>query len=130
MNKTFHQRFTLVSKGAIAVATALVFYLFWIKQGLVGVAVMLVTVGMIERVLHTEYKFESDADGEWLIIDRGRLSFKKVIKIADIKNYHKMNGTWGLSKYWLIEYGAGKFVGVQPQNEDAFIEELEKRINK
>lgn len=130
MNRTFHQKFTLASKCGITIFTLLAFYLFMVKEGLLGVLVIIVVVGMIERVLHTEYRFEKDKDGEWLVIDKGRFSRNKVLKIDEIVKCTSMKTVLGLSHYLLIQEGVSRFYSVQPQNDSEFIAELKKRQEK
>ena len=95
-----------------------------------GVLVIIVVVGMIERVLHTEYRFEKDEDGEWLVIDKGRFSRNKVLKIDEIVKCTSMKTVLGLSHYLLIQEGVSRFYSVQPQNDSEFIAELKKRQEK
>lgn len=55
--RTFHHRLTLGSLCGLVLFSLLVIYLFWIKQALLGLFVVIVIVGMIERILHTTYTF-------------------------------------------------------------------------
>ena len=80
MDRTFHQRFTLAAKSGITIFTLLTAWFFWQKQAAVGLLLMIVVIGMIERVIHTTYTFrrtqpiDRDEEHEFLIIDKGRFS--------------------------------------------------------
>ena len=130
MDKIYHQRFTLAAKSFITVITLLAVYLFWFKSIahiIVGVMVFLMLVSIIESVIHTTYKITSD---DKLIIDRGRLSKKQILPIGDIVKISRRETKFKLSHYILIEYGADKCVSLQPEDEDALMEEIKKRLNK
>lgn len=86
----------------------------------------LALIVVAERSLHKEYVFRGDK----LIIDNGRLAKTKVIEISQITSCRPMANVFGLVRYLLITYGAdGKIEAVQPDNERAFIECLNKRKN-
>ena len=130
MDKIYHQRFTLAAKSFITVVTLLAVYLFWFKSIahiIVGVMVVLMLVSIIESVIHTTYKITSD---DKLIIERGRLFKKRILPIGDIVKISRRETKFKLSHYILIEYGADKCVSLQPEDEDALMEEIKKRLNK
>lgn len=130
MDKIYHQRFTLAAKSFITVITLLAVYLFWFKSIahiIVGVMVVLMLVSIIESVIHTTYKITSD---DKLIIERGRLFKKRILPIGDIVKISRRETKFKLSHYILIEYGADKCVSLQPEDEDALMEEIKKRLNK
>ncbi len=130
MNRLFHQRFTLSYKCGIIVFSLLAFYLFWIKMTIVALLVIIVIVVIIERVIHTTYSFMAEEDADVLVIDKGRFSSKKVIRVNDIVKCIPMKTCFGLSRYLLIEYGAGHIVIVQPEDDAAFVMELKRRLSK
>ena len=130
MNRVFHQRFTLVAKCSIALFSLLAAYLFWNKIALPGTMVLIIVVGIIERTLHSSYTFTSTDQGEMLIIDRGRFSKKRIIRVSDIIKYTEMTTVLGLCSYLLLEYGAQHIISIQPENNDHFMEELKKRQEK
>ncbi len=130
MNRVFHQRFTLVAKCNIALFSLLAAYLFWNKIALPGTMVLIIVVGIIERTLHSSYTFTSTDQGEMLIIDRGRFSKKRIIRVSDIIQYTEMTTVFGLCSYLLLEYGAQHIISIQPENNDHFMEELKKRQEK
>ncbi len=130
MDKIYHQRFTLAAKSFITVITLLAVYLFWFKSIahiIVGVMVVLMLVSIIESVIHTTYKITSD---DKLIIERGRLFKKRILPIGDIVKISRRETKFKLSHYILIEYGADKCVSLQPEDENALMEEIKKRLNK
>jgi len=88
-----------------------------------GLCLMAVTVVFVERLLHTEYVFR----GGSLLVVRGRFSRRVVIPVGDIVRAERVRTPLGLSRYILIEYGAGHRVAVQPDNEAAFLNEIKKR---
>ena len=130
MDKIYHQRFTLAAKSFITVITLLAVYLFWFKSIahiIVGVMVVLMLVSIIESVIHTTYKITSD---DKLIIERGRLFKKRILPIGDIVKISRRETKFKLSHYILIEYGADKCVSLQPEDEDALMEEIKKHLIK
>ena len=87
-----------------------------------------VVVLMIERVVHTTYVFRrNDEEEEMLYIDNGRFSKTKRIRVNDIVSCRKMSTGFGFSRYVLLQCGHKQLVSVQPDNADAFIEEIRKR---
>ena len=131
--RVFHHQLTLAFKCGLIILSLLVLYFFWIKKAIIGLFVVIIVVGMIERVLHTTYEFvhtkpiDRDEEMEFLVINRGRFSSNKNIALRDIVKCTPMRVNFGLSHYLLLEYGAGNLLAVQPDDEPAFIEELTKR---
>lgn len=123
MNRIFHHRFTLPAKCSIALFALLAFWLFWQRMPVVALAVVVVVLMMMERVLHGSYTLTADR----LLIDRGRFSRRREIRLCDIVRCTPMTGIFGLSHYLLIEYGAGRLTTVQLSEEAVFIRELKKR---
>ena len=132
-DRTFHKRITLVAKCGIVFFAILAGYFFWIKTAIVAVFLAIVIVGMIERVLHTTYTFQRikpidrDDEMEYLIINEGRFSSKKNVPICDIVKVERAKTLLGLDHCLVIEYGMHHLVVVQPDNEEAFKKEIEKR---
>ncbi len=127
MDRLFHQRFTLAAKCTITILTLLTGYLLWMRStvnALLGLVVVVVLVIIIERVIHTVYTFTSDGN---LIISHGRFVKKMTIPVNEIIKATRMTTPMRFSHYILLEYGAGHFVSVQPENDDAFINELDRR---
>ena len=130
MDRLFHQRFTLASKCGITILTLLAGYLLWVRSAantLLGFVVVIILVVIIERVIHTVYIFTSAGN---LVINHGRFTRKKTIPVNEIIKVTVVNTPMGFSHYILLEYGAEHFVSVQPENYEAFIEELKMRQAK
>lgn len=134
MNRTFHKRFTLPAKCGVGVFFLLAAYLFWVKVAILGILVAIVIVGMIERILNTTYSLERvkpidrDEEMDFLIVNEGRFSRNKTVAIRDIVKVEPMKTALGLDHCLVIEYGAKHLLCVQPDNEEAFVKEIEKRV--
>jgi uncharacterized membrane protein YdbT with pleckstrin-like domain len=124
MRREFRQRFTIASKSGILLFTILTFYLFWIKSVVLAMVVVIALAVLIERVAHTTYVFTDDG---MLIISHGWLTRKKIIPVNEILKVTKLNITFGLNSFLLLEYGAHKMTSVQPRSDDSFVAELKKR---
>lgn len=127
MDRTFHQRFSPASACGILAFALLALYLFWVKNALAGCCLAAVVLVMIERIIHTTYVFSHNGNEEMLVINKGRFSKTKHIRINDIVKCHKMSTGFGLSQYILLQCGHKTLVSVQPDNADAFIAEIKKR---
>jgi hypothetical protein len=130
MNKIYHQRFTLAMKMFITIVTLLAVYLFWFRSmvhAIIGLIVVVFLVLLIDRVVRTTYTITSDGR---IIVDRGRFTAKIQFPINEIVKVSHLKTQFKLSQYILIEYGAGKTVSLQPENEKGFIDELNKRLKK
>ena len=127
MDRTFHQRVSPASACGILAFALLALYMFWTKSVLTGCLLAAVVVLMIERVVHTTYVFRRNDDEEMLYIDNGRFSKTRRIRVNDIVSCRKMSTGFGLSRYVLLQCGHKQLVSVQPDNADAFIEEIRKR---
>ena len=128
MDRTFHQRLSPASVCGILAFALLALYMFWTNSALVGCLLAAVVVLMIERVVHTTYVFRrNDGDEEMLYIDNGRFSKTRQIRVNDIVSCRRMSTGFGLSQYVLLQCGHKRLVSVQPDNADAFIDEIRKR---
>lgn len=121
MTRTFHHKFTLGSKCGVILFISLAVYLFWIKSAVAGCAFIILSVLIIERVLHSEYVFGDDT----LTIYRGRFAKSKTIRLDQIKSCRPVTTSFGLSRYLLLEYAGEKYVAVEPEQEAAFIKYLQ-----
>jgi len=107
-------------------------YFFWEQKAIIGLFLIIIIVGMIDKVLHTVYIFrrvkpiDMEEEHEFLIIDKGRFSGNTNIPLEEIKSVTPTKSRYG-SRYLLIEYGPGNFASVQPENDEKFMEELKKR---
>lgn len=127
MDRIFHRSLTIPTICGIVLFSLLAFYMFWIKAALLGMLLMFVVVGMVERVLNTNYKFTENERGEVLLISNGRFSRTKELLLNEIVECRRVKVSFGLSQYLLLEYGMNKIVGVQPDNMEEFLKELKKR---
>ena len=125
--RVFHQRFTLTAKCGIALCVLLMIYFFWIKTAIISLLLLIVAVGMIERVLHTTYVIGQTDEGYFLLVDKGRFSFPTLLPVADIRRIVPINRLFGLSRYLLVEYGENRMLSVEPEDESEFIAEIKKR---
>ncbi len=132
-DRTFHKRITIPAACGIALFSILAFYFFCVKMAIVGLLLVIIVVGMIERSTHTLYTFHRvkpvnmDDEMEFLSIDLGRFSSKKHIALRDILQVNIMKTAFGMDHYILITLVDGKMESVQPANEEHFLEELKKR---
>lgn len=127
MDRIFHQRFTLAAKCGITIFTLLLFYLFWVKLAIIGIFVLIIVVGLIERVVHTTYTFTTREEGSFLVIDHGRFSSKTIVNVKDIVKCVPMKTNFGTSHYLMVQHVSGKILSVQPEDDESFMEELKKR---
>ena len=124
-NRTFQHRVTIAGIIVPIIMAVMAMYFLWHRTAIhliIGFGLIVLVVLMLERLLHTSYIVTADQ----LIIDRGRLDQKQTIPLQDIKRITKIKRKW-LASYILIEYGGRNETSVQPQNEDSFIQEIQKR---
>lgn len=126
--RTFHQRFSLASKIAVLLATSLTFYLFWNKMFIFGVIVAFAVVVMVERVSHSSYSFVEKEGEQWLVVNHGRFSKTKTIRIAEVLKLTPMKTSFGMSHYLLMLYGNNHLMSLQPADEQSFCKELQRRM--
>lgn len=135
-DRTFHKRFALSAKCGIGVFTLLAGYFFWVKMAIVGILLAIVIVGMIERILNTTYTFrrvkpiDRGEEMDFIVVDEGRFSRQKTIPVCDIVRVESMKTLMGLDHALVIEYGARHLASLLPDNEVAFVREIEKRLDK
>ena len=133
-DRTFHKRFTMPAKCGVAIFVLLAGYFFWQKVAIIGIFVAIIIVGMIERILNTTYSLrrvkpiDRDEEMDFIVIDEGRFSSKKTVPVCDIVSVTPMKTCWGLDHAIVIEYGNKHLVSLQPDNEEGFIQEVEKRM--
>lgn len=130
MTRTFQHRVTAISLGSIVLMALVAFHFFWQRIPLavmVGTAVVCLDVMVIERMLHTSYTFTDD---DQLLIYRGRFARQLTIPVTSIIRVSEQRHFLHLVSYVLIEYGCSRVTSVQPDNPQAFIEEIEKRQNR
>jgi hypothetical protein len=126
MNRLFHSRITWHAFLGTFITGFAALFLFWQRQGmsvLLGVVAVALTVVQVERIIHTTYTLTKDG---WLVIYRGRFSRTRRIRVGDIWRMQKCSRFFGLIDYVLLEYGHHHYVVVMPENEGAFLWEVEK----
>ena len=122
------------AKCGVAIFVLLAGYFFWQKVAIIGIFVAIIIVGMIERILNTTYSLrrvkpiDRDEEMDFIVIDEGRFSSKKTVPVCDIVSVTPMKTCWGLDHAVVIEYGNKHLVSLQPDNEEGFIQEVEKRM--
>lgn len=124
MNHTFsrHVSFPDIVLPVLSAVMAMVFLWHRTAAGACGGLFMIIfTVFVIERLLHTEYLFS----GGKLIIKRGRFSRSHTIRVDEITRAEIVSRMF--VRYVLIEYGAAHYISVQPDNVKVFIDEIRKR---
>ena len=135
-DRTFHKRFTVPAKCGVVIFALLAGYFFWQKVAIIGIFVTIIIVGMIERILNTTYTLkrvkpiDRDEEMDFIVIDEGRFSSKKTVPVCDIVSVTPMKTCWGLDHALVIEYGNKRLVSLQPDNEEGFIREVEKRLKE
>ena len=133
-DRTFHKRFNTTARVGVVAFALLAGYFFWVKMAIIGIFVAIIIVGMIERILNTTYTFrrvqpiDRDEEMDFIVINEGRFSRNQTIPLCDIVSVEPMKTCWGLDHALVIQVGANKLVSLQPDNEESFIREIEKRI--
>ncbi|MCI6161645.1 MAG: PH domain-containing protein [Prevotellaceae bacterium] len=126
MNRTFRHRIAPASVVMLAILVGVSMYVLLHRSAasaLLGLALAAGMVVVMERLLHTEYRFEGDR----IVIDKGRFARPVSIPVNDIIHVRMIDRKWLLVRYVLIVYGAGHETAVQPMNENLFMEEIRKR---
>ena len=124
MTRTFQHKFSLGAKSGLLLFTTSAVWLFWHKEFVLGLVLIVLNVVIMERVFHSHYIFR---DGR-LIIDRGRFGKTTEIPLASIHSCRPMSNTFGMVHYLLIGYGNQRVVAVEPDNEQTFVETLRKAV--
>lgn len=119
--RTFHARLQAGNWILIFMLLIVCVYSIWIKTGLLIAVSLILTLLVIERSIHTEYRVSRDS----LVVHRGRLSKDVVIPMSDIRSMVKTcrfkAGSRMFSPYIIVEYGNMKNIAVFPDNIDGFI---------
>ncbi|KGI60591.1 hypothetical protein HMPREF3034_02390 [Prevotella sp. DNF00663] len=130
MRRVFHQRLTPISVCSIIIFALLAFYFFWLKMPIPGFLTAIAIVLMTERLLHTVYIFDMQGVDDVLQINHGRFSKTITIRVSEVVRVTQMTSAFGLSHYLLLEYGNGHLTSLQPDNEETFRNELNKRLKQ
>ncbi len=127
MDRTFHHRFTVGAACGIILFLLLAVYAFWVKSPILGCLMSLALILVAERSLHKKYTFSDDK----LTVYNGRLAKSKTINLDDITSCRPVTSVFGMVRYLLVTYGnPEKIEAVQPDNERAFVDCLNKRKNE
>lgn len=135
-DRTFHKRFTVPAKCGVVIFALLAGYFFWQKVAIIGIFVAIIIVGMIERILNTTYTLkrvkpiDRDEEMDFIVINEGRFSKNRNVPVCDIVSVTPMKTCWGLDHALVIEYGHKRLVSLQPDNEEGFLREVEKRLKE
>jgi hypothetical protein len=124
-NRTFHKPVSAAYIMLVCSLSMLSMHFFWRHTGvnpLLGLALAVLAVIVIERMIHTTYTFTAEG---CLVVERGRFSRRLHIRVDEIVSVKRMKRPF--VRYILIEYGAGRQVAVQPDNELGFLDEIKKR---
>lgn len=115
----------------LAVVAVGVCFSFLHRMGLCAAATLLLLVVAVERIIHTTYTVT--ADGR-LVVSYGRFSRPLSIPLSALRRverYRRLRmGSRCLFSYLLVVYGEEKHVAVMPTDEEAFVAELKRRMNK
>lgn len=117
---------TLCGIILLAVATLVCFLNRSTTAIVCGLVIMTMAVAATERALHTEYRITSEG---MLTIYKGRFSKEKQIELKDIQQIERIHTTFGLTHFLLLRLDNGKNIILQPDNEDAFISQIQKFRN-
>ena len=125
MNRTFQTKVGRWYWCVIALASALLFYLFWQHFVIAALVAMAAVVLLIEMLIHTQYVLTAD---DVLLIESGRFVPNVKIAVRDIKSVRKVRSAalfqpaLSFSRLELTYETAGKMqTAVSPKNTDDFI---------
>lgn len=131
MNRLFHARIRWYQYALLVLLGGAFLSAFWYKQGVWAVLLAILLILVIERIIHTLYTVTTDG---YLVVYYGRFTREKKILIQDISAVsclHSMKfGSFAVTHYLLVEYGAGKFVSLWPDKEQELIDCIEKHQKK
>lgn len=131
MDKVFHARIHFLMYLFLAVLVVGVCFSFLHRMGLCAALTLLLLVVAVERIIHTTYTVT--ADGR-LVVSHGRFSRRLDIPLSGLRRVERIRrlraGRHSLFSYLLVVYGDGKCVAVMPVQEEDFVAELKRRINK
>ncbi len=130
MNRTFHRHFSISAACGITVFAVLSFFFFISKAPVSGLLMALIVVLMTERMIHTTYVLTQENGENVLIIDKGRLGRRQLIRLSEVVKVTPMRRLGGLSRFVMIVYGADRMLAIEPEDEDGFCRELMKRMSE
>lgn len=128
MNRIFHARVMWYTLLWLFLLTGITFCSLWNKEVLVGGCTLILTVIVIERIIHTAYTVTTDG---FLIIDNGRFSKRQQIPLKSIQRIERCRsvnfGKFHLLEYLLVHYGDGQTISIVPVKADDLIKHIESK---
>ena len=124
MKRSFEHRVSIAEIAGAVVLAMVAFWFLWHNNPMniiIGCLFCLVAVFAIDRLLHTTYIVTD----EKLIVEHGRFSRKKEIKLSDIDRVEKVKTLF--THYVLVEHSGSKHVTISTTNEDALIKALNSK---
>ena len=129
-DRIFHHRISWASYAGMVVLAVCALSFLWHRERpasiVVGLLLAMVTVMVVERMLHTRYVFR----GNQLHISPGRFARAQEVCVAHVSKVSVVSMPLGLRRYVLLQMDDGRELAVQPESEQAFMEEMEKRKNE
>lgn len=125
MNRTFHRKLSVETLAAIVLLGGVALFCFWQRttaMAVVGALVMAVGVMAIERMIHTAYVFTDDK----LVIEKGRFAKTLTLAVSDIVKAERVPTPLRTSQILFLQVGS-RHIALQPDNVEAFLQELKKR---
>lgn len=131
MTRVFHHRLTLGEACGILLLAAASFYCFWFgtwPMAVLGVVLVAVAVCGIDRGIHTDYVL----DDEQLSTRSGRTGRQRgrPVALRSITSLRRMPRRLLTGSYVMVEYGEHSIGIFTPENEQSFVEAVEKRALK
>ena len=128
MERTFHARVTAGQYLGALLNAFLVGYGLWQKDWLLASVFMLISVVVVEQLVHSAYTLT--ADGQ-LVVRRGRFRRVRRVPLPDIllveRTRAPLFGMFAVGHYVLVHCKGGRDLALLPANETDFIRELVKR---
>lgn len=122
--RTFRQRISPATVIVTVITALLALSFLWNRSAagaVIALALMLLTVVLVDRILHSEYVFLDDS----LTVRRGRFARPVVIAIKDITEVRTVRTLF--TSYILVVYASGRYITARPDNTGAFIDEIKRR---
>ena len=126
-SRTFHYKISFTNLAAVAVVALAALFMFWNRSAvgaMVGLALMVAVVLMVERMIHTEYWLTPHG---YLVVCHGRFSRLVYIRLSDITSVEIVRPSLLPVAYVLIRYGVGHEMSLRPADMEAFADEVKRR---
>lgn len=112
----------------MALVAVLALWCFMVRthlMPLLGLVCMMLGAAAVDRIVNTTYVFTPDGN---LVVSRGRLARRLVIPVDKIVRVVRCRGRLFVAPHIMIEYGLGRTVFVQPNDFEAFVAEVDRRL--